>query len=187
MRRILPGAVIAALALAGCASAGGPAQSSAPTPPQSQTPAPTAPGTAAPEPTEQTADPQPSEIAGAPYRIEDEAILGAYSLDDIPGDEPLVAWSNRERTLVHVLGTGSGTEACQPNGESIEVDDGMLEIDFEWAPADAATACTADLRVFGWAFPIAGADASITQAVVDDWTLDADDITVEVRPAMGMR
>lgn len=182
MRMTIPMAIVGIVALAGCASAGGPADSTAPAP-ESQAPAPTVTETVTPEPTA-TADPQPSEVAGAPYRIEDDSILGAYSLDDIPGGEPLVAWANADFTLVHVIGAGSGSTACQPTGESIEVDDGMLDIDFSWQDDSDTVMCTADMRIFGWAFPVAGADSSITQAVVDDWTADADDITVEIRPAV---
>lgn len=183
MRRILPVAIIGVVALAGCASAGDPADSAPPTPDAPQTsPAESTPA----EPTEgATADPQPT-AAGDPYRIEDEAILGAYSLDDIPGDEPLVVWADAERTLVYAIGSGSGTESCQPTAESAEIDDGMLELDFDWDDSDPMMACTADLRIFGWAFPVSGADASITQAQVDDWTQEGPDVTVDIRPAEEM-
>lgn len=181
MRRILPIAIIGIVALAGCASAGDPADTSAPPAPESQTPVPTVTETVTPEPTETTEPSPTAEIPEAPYRLEDDA-LAAYSLDDVPGDEPLVTWADAERTVVHVIGTGSGSTACQPTGESIEVDDGVLEIDFVWEESDPMTACTADLRVFGWAFPLMGADDSITQAQVDDWTQDGDDFTVDIRP-----
>lgn len=190
MRRTLPLTIVGLLALAGCAATDGPAESTAPTTEATtiETEPATATPTAAPVETA-TADPQPSEIAGAPYRIEDEAILGAYSIDDIPVGEPLVTWANADRTLVHVIGAGSGSTTCQPTGDSIEVDDGKLEIEFEWDESGATVACTADLRIFGWAFPVAGADATITQAVVDDWNDDAtdddtddDEIVVEIRP-----
>ncbi|SFR99542.1 hypothetical protein SAMN04487783_0360 [Agrococcus baldri] len=178
MRRILPIAIIGIVALAGCASAGEP-EESAPAP-DSQTPVPTVTETVTPEPT-QTSEPSPTAEAEAPYRLEDDA-LAAYSIDDIPGGEPLVVWADADRTLVHVLGTGSGSLNCQPAGESIEVDDGMLEIDFEWEESDPMMACTADLRVFGWAFPVVGADDTITEAHVDDWTQDGQDFTVEIQP-----
>ncbi|WP_206445959.1 hypothetical protein [Agrococcus sp. KRD186] len=179
MRRILPIAIIGIVALAGCASAGDPAET-APAP-ESQTPAPTVTETATPEPAE-TTEPSPTEeVPEAPYRLEDDD-LAAYSIDDVPGDEPLVVWADAERTLVHVLGAGSGSTNCQPAGEAIEVDDGMLEIEFEWEESDPMMACTADLRVFGWAFPVMGADDSITEAHVDDWTQDGQDFTVEIQP-----
>lgn len=186
MRTILPAAMIAALALAGCSAADEPAESQPPPSTESPAPTPTPADTAPPEPTGATADPQPSEIADAPYRIEDEAILGSYSIDDIPSGEPLVAWARADGTLVHVIGAGSSTTTCQPIGESIEVDNGMLDIEFDWEDSGASTACTADLRIFGWAFPITDGDTSITQAVIDEWASDdADEITVEVRPAMA--
>lgn len=182
MRRILPVAiagVIGVVALAGCASAGGPSESSAP-------PAPTVTETVTAEPspeptTEPTADPQPSEVADAPYALDDEQ-LSQYSLEDVGGDEPLVVWADAERTAVHVIGAGSSTAACIPVGEEAEIDDGVIEIDFSWDHAEGMVACTADLRPFGWAFPLLNADASITQAVISDWTEDADDITVEIMP-----
>ncbi|WP_347754259.1 hypothetical protein [Agrococcus sp. ProA11] len=193
MRRTLPLTIIGLVALTGCTSAGEPAETAPPTA-EAETSAPTPlaePTDTAPAETA-TADPQPSEIAGAPYRIEDEAILGAYSIDDIPVGEPFVAWGNTDATLVHVIGAGSSSTTCQPTAESIEVDDGMLEIEFEWDESSATVACTADLRIFGWAFPVAGADASITQAVVEDWNDDEtddddddDEITVEIRPAIA--
>lgn len=186
MRRTLPLTILGLVVLTGCTSAGAPAE----TAPAVETEAPqtSAPTPLATDDDAATADPQPSEIADAPSRIEDESILGAYSIDDIPVGEPLVAWGNTDATLVHVIGAGSGTTSCQPVGESIEVDDGKLEIEFEWDESDAATACTADLRIFGWAFPVVGADMSITQAVVDDWNhddADDDEITVEIRPAIA--
>lgn len=191
MRRTLPLTILGLVVLTGCTSAGEPAATAPPTD-ETETAQTSAPTPLATDDDTATADPQPSEVAGAPYRIEDESILGAYSIDDIPVGEPLVAWGNKEATLVHVLGAGSGSTSCQPTGESIEVDDGKLEIEFEWDETDATTACTADLRIFGWAFPVAGADMSITQAVVDDWNddeaddaTDDDEITVEIRPAIA--
>jgi len=107
------------------------------------------------------------------------------SLDDIPQGEPLVIWAGVGNSLVHVFGAGSSSTDCQPVGESAEVDGGMLEIDFEWQDDAADAMCTADMRVFGWAFPVTGADASVTQAQVDEWTADADEITVDIQPAEG--
>lgn len=184
MRRILPIAIIGVVALAGCASAGDPVETAPAT--DSQTPAPMMTETATPEPTETTETTEPSATAEAeaPYRLEDDD-LAPYSIDDIPSGEPLVVWADAERTLVHVLGAGSGSTNCQPAGEAIEVDDGMLEIDFEWEESDPMMACTADLRVFGWAFPVMGADDSITEAHVDDWTQDGQDFTVEIQPLSG--
>lgn len=187
MRRTIPLALVAVIALAGCATAGGPVDSSAPPAPGSSTPT-TSESAEAPsaEPSDSaTADPQPSELSGEPYRIEDEAILGTVSLDDIPQGEPLVIWSGVGNSLVHVFGAGSSSTDCQPTGESADVDGGMLEIDFEWEDGAAEAICTADMRVFGWAFPVTGADASVTQATVDEWTDDADEITVEIQPAEG--
>lgn len=182
MRWSIPLAVVGALALAGCASAGGPTDTSAPAAPPSETAS--APPTLEPTPSDgATADPQPTAIPQQPERITDEAILNGYDAMEIPGDEPVVAWADDSYSTVHVIGAGSGTESCQPTGESIEIDDGQLEIDFE--PADPTAACTADLRTFGWAFtlPIPG-DESITMAQISDWMEDADDITVEIRPAV---
>ncbi|HET8867101.1 MAG TPA: hypothetical protein VFM87_02110 [Agrococcus sp.] len=140
-----------------------------------------APETPSPTPTgDDDGSASPSATAGPePQRITDEAVLAGYSLDDLPGGEPLVVWASDDYTLVHVIGSGSGTESCQPTGESIEVDDGALEIEFE--EPDPMGACTADLRVFGWAFEVAG-DASITTAHVDGWMED-EDFTVEIQPA----
>lgn len=189
MRQTIPLAIVGIIALAGCASAGGPADTSAPSDPESSATETPAPDTQTPEPTvtESATPPPEGEAPEAPSRITDEAILGQYDITEIPGDEPLVAWADAEGTLIHVIGTGSGSEACQPAGESIEVDDGELEIEFEWEGTDPAVACTADLRVFGWAFPVPAGSADITVANVDGWTQDDEDedsdITVDIRPA----
>ncbi|MCH1883853.1 hypothetical protein [Agrococcus sp. ARC_14] len=191
MRKILPIAVIAAFALAGCASAGGPAETSAPATSQS-----TETTTGSPVPTEpdddtSTATPAPSppptaEVPESPSRITDDAVLGSYDALELPSDEPFVAWADADHTLIHVIGTGSGSEACQPVGDSAEVDDGRIEIEFDWPETDAAVACTADLRVFGWEFWVPTGSADITTATVDGWTQDADDtdddITVDIQP-----
>lgn len=181
MRKILPLAILATVALAGCASAGDPAETS--TPP-AETPAPTVTETetVTPEPTA-TAD--PPEVPAEPYRIEDDAILGNYSLEDVSGEEPLVVWADDSYTLVHVIGAGSGSTACQPFPEEAEIDDGQLELDFSWDHAEELQACTADMRIFGSAFPVVGADESITEANVSDWTEDAEDMVVEILPPMG--
>lgn len=183
MRTILPVAIVGIVALVGCASAGGPAESSAPPAPESQTPVPTVTETVAPEPSDEpSADPQPTAVLDEPYRLDDDA-LGPYSLEEVSGDQPLVTWAGPGHDLVHVIGAGSSSAACIPTGESAEIDDGVLEIDFEWEATDEMVACTADIRLFGWAFSVVGGDASITQANVDEWTEGADDITVDIRPA----
>ncbi|HET8867227.1 MAG TPA: hypothetical protein VFM87_02760 [Agrococcus sp.] len=178
MRWTIPMAIVGVVALAGCASAGDPAESSAPADAPSASTAPETPS-ATPTDDDDDATASPSPTAAEPQRITDEAILGSYSLDDLPGGEPLVVWASADHSLVHVIGSGSGTESCQPTGESIEVDDGELEIEFE--EPDPMGACPADLRVFGWAFEVAG-DASITTAHVDGWVAD-EDFTVEIQSA----
>ncbi len=180
MRTTIPLAIVGIAALAGCASPSAPQEAASPSP-STRGSAP-APSPSAPSP---SASGDATQAAAQPFRIEDESLLGAYSLDDVPGDEPLVAWADAERTLVHVIGAGSGSEPCQPTGESIELDDGVLEIEFD--AADPATACTDDRRVFGWAFPVAAVDASVTQARVDGWSEAVDDLTVPIQPAANLR
>lgn len=180
MRWTIPMAIAAIAALTGCASAGGPAGTSAPAaPPSASADESPAPATSH----DHDDSPSPSPAPEAPHRITDDAVLGSYDALEIPGDEPIVAWADGG-SAVHVIGTGSGSESCQPSGESIELDDGVLEIEFE--PADPAQACTADLRVFGWSFPAPqGSDASITTARIDGWAEGAGELTVEIRAEAG--
>lgn len=183
MRSILPAAIIGIVALAGCASPGAAAESSTP-PATDEAAAPEPANSPVPTASDPSAPPTPNASADAPYLL-DGSVLGRYSAEDLPGDEPLIVWANDDHTLVHVIGAGSGTPACRPTGESAEVDDGRLEIDFSWQEPDELQACTADLRVFGWAFPVTGAGEAITEATVGDWTRDADDIAVEVASPIG--
>ncbi|SDS37583.1 hypothetical protein [Agrococcus carbonis] len=169
-------AALTAAALTGCASAGGPAETAAPAAPSTAT-------ATASSSAQGGSSPSPSaEAAAPPERITDEAVLRGFSIDDFDGGDPIVVWAG-DRSTVQVFGTGSGSEACQPTGESAEVDDGRLELEFE-EPGDGVS-CTADLRVFGWAFDVRGADASVTTARIDGWSAEDDEITVEIRPAMG--
>lgn len=180
MRPTIPLAILGIAALVGCASPGSPQGSASSVP--SATPLAT-PSVAEPSPSASGAEASPA--AGDPVRIEDESILRAYSLDDVPRDEPLVAWADAERTAVHVIGAGSGSERCQPTGESVAADGDVLEIGFE--AADASGPCTADLRVFGWAFPVTAVDASVTEARVEGWSAADDEVTVQIRPAANLR
>lgn len=180
MRPTIPLAILGIAALVGCASPGAPQGSASPVP--SATP-PATPSVDEPSPSASGAEASPA--AGDPVRIEDESILRAYSLDDVPRDEPLVAWADAERTAVHVIGAGSGSERCQPTGESIATDGDVLEIDFE--AAGASGPCTADLRVFGWAFPVTAVDEAVTEARVDGWSAADDEVTVPIRPAANLR
>lgn len=194
MRRTLPLAIVGLVALSGCASPSAAPDTAVPSPgvsapgsPTDDAAAPTSTaGETAPPTGADGRDPEADAMptTGPPYRIDDASILGAYSLDDVPSQRPLVAWANPERSLVHVIGVGSGSPDCQPTGESLALDDGALAIEF--APADPMVACTADLRVFGWAFPVAGADASVAQARVDGWSEGDDEVTVDIRPATSL-
>ena len=130
-------ALIAALALVGCAGE----------PPEDDTPTETVTETAQPsaEPSD-SAEPTESEEPEGQWAepVEVDASLDVETDPDLPAT---VRWTSAGETL-RIYVSGSGTLSCVPVPIDAWTDGTQVEVEFE--PADTTATCTADLRMHAW-------------------------------------